>query len=191
MGVTLYALSARRCNNCIGGTVRSAYIDCEFIDWENSVVNANKQIELIAVTAEGVGQFKEFKYDKDKTAKFDAPGERTGTRHVNKPDAFHKWDCIDLEAIIAGEALKDACCLFGMHELSDGTVLTQGGDVVPDGAGYKLVESLETAKATVGVFTDTSANPTHMDVNVINESRNIAVPMADPSVFGITEALAL
>lgn len=191
MAVQLYALSAANCNNCIGGIVRSAYIDCAYIDWDNSVVNASKQVTLIAVTVEGADQAMEYKYDKDKTAKFDSTGERTGYRHVSKEEAFHKWDCLDLEKIIAGEALKDACCLFGIHELSDGTQLIQGADVVPDGAGFKLVESLEPARAIVSAMSDTAANASHLDVTVQSESRNIAVPMADPEVFGIDEFLSL
>lgn len=191
MAVVLYALSSADCSNCIGGIVRSAYIDCAHIDWDASTVNADKQVTLLAVTLAGAGQFKEFKYDKDKTAKFDSPGERTGNRHVNNQEAFHKWDCLDLEKIKAGEALKDACCLFGIHEFSDGMNVIQGGDVVPDGAGFKLVESLETAKATVSPMSDTAANSSHLDVTVNSVSRNTMIPMADPAVFGIDQALAL
>lgn len=191
MAVVLQALSSGNCANCIGGIVRSAYIDCAHIDWDASTVNANKQVTLLAVTLAGAGQFKEFKYDKDKTAKFDSPGERAGNRHVNNQEAFHKWDCLDLDKLIAGESLKDACCLFGIHEMSDGMQVIQGGDVVPDGAGFKLIESLEPARATVSPMSDTSANSSHLDVTVNAVSRNIMVALADPAVFGLDDALSL
>lgn len=191
MAVELQALTAGNCNNCIGGIVRSAYIDCEYIDWDNSTVDANGHVTAIAVTLAGANQFKEFLYDRDKTAKHDSVGERTGSRHVSKGEAFHKWDCLNIEKIDAGEALKNACCLVGIHEYADGMQAIQGADVVPDGAGYRLEASLEPARATVSALSDTSANSSRLEVTVTSESRNVLVVMADPAVFGLDDALDL
>lgn len=191
MAVVLQALSAANCSNCIGGIVRSAMIDCAHMDWDAITVNANKQVTLLAVVLAGAGQFKEFKYDKDKTARFDSAGERAGSRHVNNQEAFMKWDCLSLDSLEAAEALKDACCLFAIHELADGTQVVQGGDVVPDGVGFKMVESLEPARAVVSAMSDTSANSSHLDVLVQAVSRNVMIPLADPDTFGLDDALSL
>lgn len=185
------APEGQACVNCIGGIKRAALIDCGFIDFDAVTVDADGHITAIAVTLAGAGEFVEWVPDADETARFDATGERTGKRYRSNQESFMKFECITLDSQRAAELAKDACCLVVLYEYNNGAVAVQGIDIVVDGAGYKAVSSITTAKANPSALSDTSANAARVEVLINSVSLNVVTMMADPSTFGLDEALAL
>lgn len=187
----LIALNPVTCPTCIGGIVRAALIDCQYIDFDATTIDADGQITALAVTVAGAGKAVEWVPDADETARFDSTGERTGKKYRSNQEAFMKFDCLTIESVRAAEVAKDACCLVIVYEYSSGVNAIQGLDVVTVGASFEARPSIVTAKANPSALSDTTANTDRVEFLINSSSRNVLTVMADPDTFGIDEFLAL
>lgn len=193
MAVDFIAITQDQCLNCIGGIARTALVDCEYIDFDATTVDADGHIIAIAVTLAGAGKAVELVYDKDETAFYNSTGERTGKRYRANQEAFMKFECTTTDKLRAAELLKNSCCIVAVHQLNSGEERVQGIDVRedPDGSGYIAVRPIQECKATPSELSDTSANADRIEITLNSVSRNVNTALGDPSTFGIQDFLDL
>lgn len=189
--IDFVSITQEDCNDCVGGIAQSGVIDCGYIDWDATTVNASGQITAIAVTIAGAGKAVPLYYDTDETAYYNSTGERTGKRYRANQEAFLKFECTTEDKLRAAELLKSGCCIVAVHQLNSGQERVQGMDTKPSGAGYVVTRPIQECRATPSEMSDTSANADRVEILLQSVSRNVNTALADPSTFGLKEFLLL
>lgn len=169
------------CEDNSGGVVKS--LVAKLADITGVTITAGV---ITGLTMASTGLWKEWKYDRDNTARYDQPGTNQNGRFSTEQTHFCKFKGVSAASIDAANKVRHCCDVVAIHIWANGLKTVQGLEMMA-ATGAPVPTANRNTRVTPSVLSDVSANENRTEYTIAGNANSFSMTtsMTDTAILAL------